>query len=66
MKKERFNIELSKKEIHRQEKRIKRLLEDRNKPNTLLPLPNPRNEIFYYGMPLPYGESASVKKLNRH
>ena len=43
---------------------MEKFLEKENKPNTLLPLPDPEDKLSIYGMPLPDGESVGAKNLN--
>lgn len=59
-----YNNQLSKAEKQQQEKELEKFLEKENKPNALLPLPNPDDKLSIYGMPLPDGESVEAKNLN--
>jgi hypothetical protein len=59
-----YNNQLSKAEKQQQEKELEEFLKKENKPNALLPLPNPEDRLNFNGMPLPDGESVEAKNLN--
>ncbi|WP_102347283.1 hypothetical protein [Bacillus sp. Marseille-P3661] len=58
-----YNNQLSKTEKQQQEKELEEFLKKENKPNELLPLPNPENRVNFNGMPLPDGEKVEPKNI---
>ena len=55
MKEKIYNNQLSEREKQRKENEMEKFLEKENKPNALLPLPDPEDKLSIYGMPLPDG-----------
>jgi hypothetical protein len=64
MKEKIYNNQLSEREKQRKENELEKFLEKENKPNALLPLPNPEDKLSIYGMPLPDGENVEAKDLD--
>jgi hypothetical protein len=64
MKEKIYNNQLSEREKQRKENELGKFLEKENKPNALLPLPNPEDKLSIYGMPLPDGENVEAKDLD--
>ena len=58
-----YNNQLSKSEKQQQEKELEEFLKKENKPNALLPLPNPEDRLNFNGMPLPDGEKVEPKNI---
>jgi hypothetical protein len=59
-----YSNQLSEREKQRQEKELEEFLKKENKPNALLPLPNPKDKLNINGMPLPDGENVEPKNIN--
>ncbi|WP_075982864.1 hypothetical protein [Bacillus massilinigeriensis] len=59
-----YNNQLSEREKQQQEKQLEKFLNKENKPNALLPLPNPEDKLSIYSMPLPDRENVEAKNLN--
>lgn len=59
-----YNNQLSKREKQQQEKELEEFLDKENKPNALLPLPNPDDKLSINVMPLPDGENVVARNLN--
>ncbi|MCQ6276637.1 hypothetical protein JMM81_17120 [Bacillus sp. V3B] len=58
-----YNNQLSKAEKQQQEKELEEFLKKENKPNALLPLPNPEDKLNFNGIPLPDGEKVEPKNI---
>jgi hypothetical protein len=59
-----YNNKLTERERQRQDTELEEFLKKENKPNALLPLPNPKDKLNFNGMPLPDGENVEPKNVN--